>query len=68
MNNYLLWDFRFLNLCFNVASWSKDPSTKVGSCIVDSKKRIYSLGYNGFPRGVLDKEERYTERDTKLKT
>lgn len=67
MNNHLLWDFRFLELSFNVASWSKDPSTKVGSCIVDSKKRIYSLGYNGFPRGVLDKEDRYSERDTKLK-
>lgn len=60
-----LWDYRFLELAETVASWSKDPSTKVGSVIVDSKRRVVSLGYNGFPRGVLDDRERYTEREVK---
>jgi len=61
-----LWDFRFLQLAEVTASWSKDPSTKVGSVIVDAKRRVVGLGYNGFPRGVKDDEERYNNRETKL--
>ena len=38
------------------ASWSKDPSTKVGAVLVDSKHRVISLGFNGYPRGVDDAE------------
>lgn len=30
---------------------SKDPVTKVGSCIVNEKKRVVGLGYNGMPLG-----------------
>jgi dCMP deaminase len=59
------WNKRFLDLCDHVATWSKDPSTKLGSVIVDSKKRVVSVGYNGFPRGVEDLEERYNDRPTK---
>ena len=59
------WNKRFLDLCEHVATWSKDPSTKLGSVIVDDKKRIVSVGYNGFPRGVEDLEERYEDRPTK---
>ena len=59
------WDRRFLDLCEHIATWSKDPSTKLGSVIVDDKKRIVSVGYNGFPRGVFDYEERYNDRPTK---
>ncbi len=59
------WHKRFLDLCEHVATWSKDPSTKLGSVIVDDKKRIVSVGYNGFPRGVSDYEERYNDRPTK---
>lgn len=61
------WHKRFLELARHVADWSKDPRTKVGSVIVDSKNRVVSLGYNGFPRGVLDIDERYDDRDVKLK-
>lgn len=35
---------------------SKDPSTQVGACIVNSKKRIIGIGYNGFPTGCSDDE------------
>ena len=59
------WHKRFLDLCEHVATWSKDPSTKLGSVIVDNKKRIVSVGYNGFPRGVNDRYDRYDDRPTK---
>lgn len=61
------WDLRFLGLAAHVAQWSKDPSTKVGAVITDDKNRIISLGYNGFPRGVLDSNERLENRETKYK-
>jgi dCMP deaminase len=59
------WDKRFLDLAEHVSSWSKDPSTKVGAVIVNQDKQVLSLGYNGFPRGVEDLEERYKDRPTK---
>ena len=31
---------------------SKDPSTKVGACIVDASHKVVSIGYNGMPRGI----------------
>jgi dCMP deaminase len=65
-DNITVWDFRFFQLCDTVASWSKDPSRKVGSCIVDSRKRVVSVGYNGFPAGVEDLDSRYRDRETKL--
>lgn len=48
------WDWRFLRLAAEVSKWSKDPSTKVGSIIVDDQKHVLSLGFNGFPRGISD--------------
>lgn len=61
------WDNRFMDVAELVASWSKDPRTKVGSVIVDDHKRIIGVGFNGFPRGVVDDPDRYVDRDTKLK-
>jgi dCMP deaminase len=61
------WDLRFLNLASHISTWSKDPSTKVGSVIVNEKNHILSVGYNGFPSGVEDNDSRYLDRDTKLK-
>lgn len=59
------WDQRFLDLADHIAQWSKDPRTKVGAVIVDEKKRVVSVGYNGFPRGVRDDVSRYEDRPTK---
>jgi len=56
------WDNRFLELADKVASWSKDPSTKVGAVIVRPNRTIVSTGYNGFPRGVEDSEALYADR------
>lgn len=54
MNNIEKWDNRFLKLANQVASWSKDSSTKVGAIIVDDYKIVRSVGYNGIPRGLDD--------------
>lgn len=48
------WNRRFLELAEVIASWSKDPSTKVGCVIVDRHRGIVSTGFNGFPRGIAD--------------
>lgn len=57
------WDRRFLEMAELVATWSKDPSTKVGAVIVDQRNRIIATGFNGFPRGCDDST---VERDIKL--
>lgn len=60
------WDLRFLKLADHVSKWSKDPSTQVGAVIVDPKRRVVGMGYNGFPRGVHDLPERLEDRPLKL--
>lgn len=59
------WDERFVRIAQEVASWSKDPGTKVGAVLVNDK-RILATGYNGFPSGISDSLERYMEREVKL--
>ena len=59
------WDIRFLRLAREVASWSKDPSTKVGAVLVADRNRILSVGYNGFPRQNPDSAENLTNRSSK---
>lgn len=59
------WHRRFLELAQYVATWSKDPRTKVGAVIVDDQRRIVGHGYNGFPRGVDDAAERYDTPELK---
>lgn len=58
------WHHRFLDLAKLVASWSKDPSTQVGSVIVDKQNRIVSIGFNGFPKNIGD-DTRLNDRETK---
>ena len=60
------WDKRFLGLAEHISTWSKDPSTQVGACIVDKANRVVSISYNGFPRGVDDNEDYLTNREKKL--
>lgn len=59
------WDKRMLELAAHVAGWSKDPSTKVGVVITRPDRTVASMGFNGFPRGVEDFEERYADKDIK---
>jgi len=60
------WDQRFLSMASLVSTWSKDPSTQVGAVIVDKERRVVSLGYNGFPKGIHD-DKRLDNRETKYK-
>lgn len=60
------WDERFLELAETVASWSKDPSTRVGCVITRPDNTVASLGYNGFPRGCDDDDSLLANRDTKI--
>ena len=59
------WDLRFLNMAKHISQWSKDPSTKCGAVIVAPNRSIVSLGYNGFPRGMLDDLSLYVDRQVK---
>lgn len=58
------WDQYFVNLAMTVSTKSKDPSTQVGAVIVKNK-RIISTGYNGFPPGIDDSQERLSNREIK---
>ena len=59
------WDRFFIGQAVYMASASKDPSTKAGAVIYDSKRRPLGNGYNGFPRGVADTVDRLNDRETK---
>ena len=59
------WDDRFIDLAYKISSWSRDPSTRVGAVIVRPDKTIASVGFNGFPRGVDDCPDRYSNRPLK---
>ena len=59
------WDLRFIGLAQHISTWSKDPSTKVGCVVVGADREIRSTGFNGFPRGINDDEERLTDREKK---
>lgn len=61
------WDNWFLGLAKYVSSASKDPSTKTGAVIVDDKRRVISIGYNGMAKGVADSAERLENREIKYK-
>lgn len=61
------WTKRYLNLAKQVSTWSKDPSRKIGAVAVGSHGQVLSQGYNGFPRGVNDTEERLNNREEKYK-
>ncbi|MDR3503020.1 MAG: deaminase [Legionella sp.] len=61
------WHQKFLGLAKHISTWSKD-STKVGAVIVDPETNtIIGVGYNGFPRGVIDDSFRLNDRDIKYK-
>ena len=59
------WDQRFLELAKHISEWSKDPSTKVGCVVVGPDRELRSTGFNGFPRGIEDDDERLFDREQK---
>lgn len=52
--NYISWDEYFMGVAVLSSMRSKDPNTTVGACIVNQKKRIVGIGYNGMPFGCSD--------------
>lgn len=53
-DSILTWDQYFMSLAHLSGMRSKDPNTQVGACIVNERKRIVGIGYNGFPYGCDD--------------
>lgn len=59
------WIRRYLDMANLVASWSKDPSTKVGAVLVSPENRVISVGYNGFAKGHDDIKYQTENREYK---
>ena len=59
------WDKYFMKIAETVALKSKDPSSKNGCVIVDPKKRVVSLGYNGMLQGADESKMTLGERPMK---
>lgn len=59
------WDVRFCSIAEQYASFSKDPSSKIGAIFVSPKNIVLSAGWNGFPRQVPDDEAKLNDRETK---
>lgn len=65
--NNTKWDMRWLEMALLISTWSKDTSRRVGCVIVDDRKVVLSVGYNGFPRGVDDSVSERYDRPIKYK-
>ncbi|MGI6644769.1 MAG: deoxycytidylate deaminase [Bacilli bacterium] len=66
--DYISWDEYFMGIALLSCERSKDPSTRVGACIVDDEHKVVSVGYNGMPIGISDDEiswERGEELESK---
>ena len=66
--NYISWDEYFMGVAILSSKRSKDPSTQVGACIVNSDKKIVGIGYNGFPNGVDDDVFPWTNKGEYVET
>lgn len=42
--DYISWDDYFMGVAFLSAMRSKDPSTQVGACLVDTENKIVGIG------------------------
>lgn len=67
-NDYINWDRYFMGVAMLSSKRSKDPHTQVGACIVNTKKRIIGIGYNGFPYGCDDDEYPWENNDSFLES
>jgi dCMP deaminase len=55
--DFISWDEMHMSIAMLASMRSKDPSTQVGSVIVNSDdNKILGIGYNGFCRGINDDE------------
>lgn len=61
------WASRILKMAKDIASWSKDDSTKVGAVITTSDGSPVSWGFNGMVKGVNDNAPERLVRPNKYK-
>ena len=61
------WDNWFLHMARYVSTASKDPSTQTGGVIVRPDKSVVAVGFNGFPRGIVDDPKLLNNREEKYK-
>jgi dCMP deaminase len=61
-----IWNKHWINVAFVTSELSKDPSTKVGACLVTQDNRQCSIGFNGFASGVRETKEEWENRDYKI--
>lgn len=66
MSDTSTWFDKYMGLAKVAASWSKDPSRKIGAVAIGKHGQILSTGYNGFPRGIRD-NQRLNDREIKYK-
>ena len=59
------WPEYFIQKAELTARKSKDPSTKTGVILVGEDLVELTSGFNGFPRGVRDRPDRYANRKRK---
>lgn len=59
------WDQYFIDIAEVVRQKSKDPSSKIGAVIVGADRQVLSTGYNGFPRGISELDDKRWERPIK---
>ncbi len=67
-SDYLSWDEYFMGIAVLSSMRSKDPSTQVGACLVDSENKILSVGYNGMPRCCNDDDYPWEREGKPLET
>ena len=66
--DYISWDEYFMGIALLSAQRSKDSNTQVGACIVNSDKKIVSVGYNGMPTGCSDDDMPWEREGSRLDT
>lgn len=59
------WDEFWIQHAILASSKSKDPSTQVGCVIVSQDNQLLSSGFNGFPRGIDELDDKRWERPIK---
>jgi dCMP deaminase len=66
--DYITWDEYFMGVALLSGRRSKDPSTQVGACIVNSQNKIVGAGYNGLPIGCSDEDFPWDKKGDFLNT
>ena len=64
-NNLTKWDLEFIKQAKFISERSKDKNTKTGVVIVDNENTEIVSGYNKFPRGADDTDQKRYERPEK---